>query len=120
MPQISAMVLRTYSYYLAIAGSGYRTQSQSLHIPDRFGFFSSAPPRLQVEEGAFFAQMLTMICYAIMTAWFVISTVSSPKARPFAFAVALNHSGDCHDRLCMVFDVYQTEPRAELCVERLG
>jgi len=35
--------------FLATATHSYRLQSQ-LHIPNRFGFFSSGPPHLQVYE----------------------------------------------------------------------
>jgi len=72
--------------YLAVATSGYRIQSQTLHIPDRFGFFASSPPRLQVEEGAAFAHMVFMICYAIMT-WCFVASLASPNARLFALAM---------------------------------
>lgn len=37
---------------LAISSYGYWVQSQLLHIPDRTGFFSPGPPRLQVHEAA--------------------------------------------------------------------
>lgn len=40
--------------HLAIATTGYRIQSRILQIPDRFGFFSSGPPRLQVQQGLLF------------------------------------------------------------------
>jgi hypothetical protein len=70
--------------YLAIAASGYQIQSQLLHIPDRYSFFSSGPPRAQVEEGAAFAQLFTLICYTILGGWFVVLRGSSrPNARPF-------------------------------------
>ncbi len=37
-----------------IATGGYWIQSHVLRIPDRFGFFSSGPPQLQVYQGALF------------------------------------------------------------------
>lgn len=37
---------------IAVAASGYRIQSQTLHIPDRYGFFSSGPSRAQAIEGS--------------------------------------------------------------------
>ncbi|KAI1098238.1 hypothetical protein F4804DRAFT_338421 [Jackrogersella minutella] len=40
---------------LRFARRGYQIQSQILHIPDRVGFFSPGPARLQVREGAIFA-----------------------------------------------------------------
>jgi len=36
------------SVHLAVATIGYWIQSQQLKIPDRYGFFSLGPPRLQV------------------------------------------------------------------------
>ena len=46
------------SLRLAIATTGYRIQSCTLQIPDRFGFFSPGPPRLQVFEGLSFIFMV--------------------------------------------------------------
>lgn len=36
--------------HLSLANTAYRIQSQTLGIPDRFGIFSTGPPRLQVWE----------------------------------------------------------------------
>ena len=47
--------------HLNIATTGYRIQSQTLKTPDRFGFFSPGPPRLQVHEGLYFLIMLGWI-----------------------------------------------------------
>jgi hypothetical protein len=41
--------------HLGVAAHGYWIQSSVLHIPNRFGFFSPGPPRLQVFHGALFA-----------------------------------------------------------------
>ncbi|RYP65286.1 hypothetical protein DL770_009032 [Monosporascus sp. CRB-9-2] len=41
---------RLNPYYLAVATRAYWIQSHILRIPDRFGFFSPGPPRLQVLE----------------------------------------------------------------------
>ena len=76
--------------YLAIATTGYKIQSQLLRIPDHYGFFAPAPPRLQAREGAAFAGMVMLICYMVATAWFVINLASSiPNARRFMFALFL-------------------------------
>ncbi len=48
--------------HLAIATTGYQIQSRTLQIPDRFGFFSPGPPRLQVHEGLSFIIMVGWIC----------------------------------------------------------
>ena len=48
--------------HLAVATTGYRIQSRTLQIPDRFGFFSSGPPRLQVHEGSFFIVTASWTC----------------------------------------------------------
>jgi hypothetical protein len=42
----------------AIGIRGYHIQSKVLHIPDRFGFFSPGPLRLQVREGALFVRAI--------------------------------------------------------------
>jgi hypothetical protein len=47
--------------YLAIATTGYRIQS-SLHIPNRIGFFSPGPPRLQVHQATSFIYMVIVTC----------------------------------------------------------
>ena len=48
--------------HLDIATTGYRIQSRTLQIPDRFGLFSPGPPRLQVHEGLFFIIIVGWIC----------------------------------------------------------
>jgi hypothetical protein len=53
--------------HLAVARHGYWIQLHILHIPDRFGFFSSGPPRLQAYEGASFATLV--ICYGLLIIW---------------------------------------------------
>jgi hypothetical protein len=52
--------------HLAVARQGYWVQSQKLHIPDRYGFFSPGPPPLQAYQGAFFAGIITF--HSISTA----------------------------------------------------
>ena len=47
---------------LAIATSGYDIQSRILHIPDRIGFFSPGPPRLQVFEAGDFIFTVLVSC----------------------------------------------------------
>jgi hypothetical protein len=75
--------------YLALATSGYRIQSQRLRIPDRYGFFAAAPPRVQVEEGLACAHLCMSISGAIWCGWFTISHGSFSTARSFAVAVSL-------------------------------
>ena len=51
--------------HLSFAAVAYAIQSQTLHIPDQYGFFSPGPPRLQVyEAAAFFA--------AVFGTWLVL------------------------------------------------
>lgn len=52
--------------YLAIVTRGYWIQSHVLHIPDRFGFFSSGPPRLQVHQSASFAFLTVGVAFSIV------------------------------------------------------
>ena len=52
--------------HLAVAITGYRIQSRTLQIPDRFGFFSPGPPRLQVHEGLSFIIMIGWICLSLI------------------------------------------------------
>lgn len=58
--------------HLAIATTGYRIQSHTLHIPDRIGFFSSGPPRLQVHEAASFIVLVVGACFSVISGGFVV------------------------------------------------
>lgn len=51
--------------HLSVAAAGYRIQSQSLHIPDRIGFFSPGPPRLQVRQAAAFMFPVFGTCVSV-------------------------------------------------------
>ena len=53
--------------HLAVATTGYRSQSRTLQIPDRLGLFSPGPPRLQVHEGLAFIIMVVWICLTPMS-----------------------------------------------------
>ncbi len=61
--------------HVAIATTGFRIQSGTLHIPHRIGFFSSGPPRLQVHEAASFIFLMFGSCVAIVWGGFVIFTI---------------------------------------------
>lgn len=58
--------------HLAIATTGFRIQSRTLHIPHRIGFFSPGPPRLQVHEAASFFVLMFGSCFAIVSGGFII------------------------------------------------
>lgn len=58
--------------HLAIATTGYRIQSRTLYIPDRIGFFSSGPPRLQVHEAAVFIFLIIGSCLSIVSGGFIV------------------------------------------------
>lgn len=47
--------------HLTIATQSYRIQSDILHIPDRFGFFSPGPLRLQAHQGAEFGILFFLL-----------------------------------------------------------
>jgi len=47
--------------HLAIATRGYWIQSRILRIPDRYGFFSPGPPRLQAYQGNLFIPIFIMV-----------------------------------------------------------
>jgi hypothetical protein len=57
---------------LAIATTGYRIQSRTLYIPDRIGFFSSGPPRLQVHEATCFIVLVMASCFTIVSGGFLV------------------------------------------------
>jgi len=52
--------------HVAIATTGFRIQSGTLHIPHRIDFFSFDSPRLQVHEAAFFIFLMFGFCVAIV------------------------------------------------------
>ena len=52
--------------HLTVATTGYRIQSRTLQIPDRFGFFSSGPPRLQVHESFCFSHVVGLVCLGVV------------------------------------------------------
>lgn len=49
----------------SIATTGYRIQPTTLHIPDRYGFFSPGPARLQVWEAMSFIYVGFQCCIGI-------------------------------------------------------
>jgi hypothetical protein len=57
---------------LAIATAWYRIQSCTLHIPDRIGFFSSSPPRLQVHQAACFIVLVFASCFSVISGGFIL------------------------------------------------
>lgn len=70
--------------YLAIATTGYRIQSNTLHVPEYFGLFSSGPPRLQVHQATVFVVMvIATACSLAIWGWtlviFRISGVTGMK-----------------------------------------
>ncbi|KAF2498881.1 hypothetical protein BU16DRAFT_308438 [Lophium mytilinum] len=75
--------------HLAIATNGYRIQSQTLHIPDRIGFFSSGPPRLQVYQASMFFLLIMGPCYSIISAAFVVFVVRRNSIKIAAFMLSI-------------------------------
>lgn len=80
--------------HIALARRGYWIQSQRLHIPDRFGFFSPStgcPPRLQAHQGATFtflaASTVGIIIYGGLTLM-VVGRAGRPVLRLAAFMAA--------------------------------
>lgn len=74
-----------------MASRCYKIQSQTLHIPDRFGFFSLGPPRLQAHEaGAFGFVIILGLGLSIVLGSFILLWVKLVMGRPvFMLAVAL-------------------------------
>jgi hypothetical protein len=57
--------------HLKIATTVYGIQLQ-LPVPDRLGFFSPGPPRLQVREAASFVGLIIVTCFLILYGGFVL------------------------------------------------
>jgi hypothetical protein len=74
--------------HLAIATRGYWIQSRILYIPDRYGFFSPAPPRLQVYQGFLFIALFIMVICSIFCGASVVFLLSlRPDHKPIWKAV---------------------------------
>lgn len=66
---------------LTIATTEYRIQSRTLQIPDRFGFFSPGPPRLQVHDGGMFIVIVGLICMNLICSAFLVFMCRLCEAR---------------------------------------
>ena len=69
--------------HLALATRGYWIQSHILYIPDRYGFFSPGPPRLQVYQGflsvaLLIMTVLTVFCGALVVFFLSLNAVHKP------------------------------------------
>jgi hypothetical protein len=74
--------------HLAIATRGYWIQSRIFYIPDRYGFFSPGPPRLQVYQGfLFIALFIMVICSIFCGASSVLLASLTPDHKPIWKAV---------------------------------
>ena len=61
--------------HLAIATTGFRIQSCTLHIPNRIYFFSPGPPRLQGDEATPFIVLVCGSCLGIVMDGFLIFVI---------------------------------------------
>ena len=94
--------------HLAIAQQGYWIQFHILYIPDRLGFFSSGPARLQVFQGFLFALLafglgFSVISGAAIVLWLHIrgqsvSALAGAMAAILAAVVAAAWTVQCFDR----------------------
>jgi hypothetical protein len=58
--------------HFATATSAYHIQARTLRVPNRFGFFSSGPHRLQVREASIFICLVGSICFTVILFGFMI------------------------------------------------
>lgn len=75
--------------HLALATRCYWIQSRILRIPDRFGFFASGPPRLQVEESGILVFVVFVTCHLVFYAGLAVYLVSLLGNRPVKSFAAL-------------------------------
>ena len=69
-------------YRLAAARAGYKLQSQTFRIRERYRIFSPGPPRLQVWEANHVIPLLFLIIWAIsfyITMNFLLDVMGKPK-----------------------------------------
>lgn len=70
---------------LALATRAHWIQAHVLHIPDRYGFFSPSPPRLQVWQAFLFLKIFTMvICSIPLGASILYHASSRPNHKPLS------------------------------------
>lgn len=69
---------------LAFGARGYHIQTKTLHIPERFGFFSSGPPRLQARQG-FCLIFILLLCVSFYALCFVLLFMLWVQGRPVKF-----------------------------------
>ncbi|CAH0033461.1 unnamed protein product [Clonostachys rhizophaga] len=79
---------------------GYDIQSRVLGIPDKYGFFSQGPPRLQEFEGTLFAVLILMRIATILEEAWTIYTVECPQGKPLLPLLALNGLGHIMSIIC--------------------
>jgi hypothetical protein len=78
-----------FTVHLAIGRRGYLIQSDVLHIPDRFGFFSPGPPGLQALQGADFA--MTAFYYGFLFICGAFRPLLRTYQRPLFAILAVGH-----------------------------
>lgn len=74
---------------LALAQRCYWVQSRIFRIPDRFGFISAGPPRLQVEESFVFVVVVWCISQSVIYGGFVVFVVHLMGDKPVKSTAAL-------------------------------
>ncbi|KAI1781465.1 hypothetical protein F4818DRAFT_436655 [Hypoxylon cercidicola] len=76
--------------HLALGARGYEIQSRLLRIPDRYGFFSPGPPRLQVHEGCLFFINFLLICYLSIASAVIVWVMSRLHVPWISFFVVVS------------------------------
>lgn len=79
---------------------GYDIQSRVLWIPDRYGFFSQGPPRVQELEEILFGVLIMMRIATILEEAWTIYTVEYPQGKPLLPLLALNGLGHIMSIIC--------------------
>lgn len=67
--------------HLSFATKAYKIQSQTLHIPDRYGWFSPGPPRLQVHQALVFRWVAVCLTIQLFFAATIIIFMASIPSR---------------------------------------
>jgi len=78
----SVMDGRVNPVRLALATRVYWIQSRIFRIPDRFGFISAGPPRLQVEESAIFVFLVFVVSQMVFYGAITVFLASLMDDRP--------------------------------------
>lgn len=95
---------------LAVATSGYQLQSQVLHIPDRYGFFSPGPSEIQALEGALVPALIVTNTFMTFLVGFIFLLMKTVGDKPNTNEVLLWYLGTTVGLIALLWVIACTAP----------